>query len=81
MTQGPITLIPVSGIGEIVPGDDVAGAILAALEAADLAIIDRDVVVVTHKVVSKAEGRLAPIADEAAYRALVLDEAAAGASR
>ena len=81
MTQGPITLIPVPGIGEIVPGDDVAGAILAALEAADLAIIDRDVVVVTHKVVSKAEGRLAPIADEAAYRALGLDEAAAGGRR
>ncbi len=41
------------GIGEIVPGDDLAAVLL---EHADLA--DGDIVVVTSKVVSKAEGRV-----------------------
>jgi len=77
MTPGPITLIPIPGIGEILPGDDVAGAVLAAAASADVDLANRDVVVVTHKIVSKAEGRLAPVADDAAYRAIVLDEAAA----
>jgi coenzyme F420-0:L-glutamate ligase/coenzyme F420-1:gamma-L-glutamate ligase len=77
MTPGSITLIPIPGIGEITPGDDVAGAVLDAVAAADLELAERDVVVVTHKIVSKAEGRLAPAPDDAAYRAIVLEEAAA----
>jgi dehydro coenzyme F420 reductase / coenzyme F420-0:L-glutamate ligase / coenzyme F420-1:gamma-L-glutamate ligase len=44
----------VHGIGEIVDGDDLA----AVIAAAEPALIDGDVVVVTSKVVSKAEGRL-----------------------
>ncbi|HEX4821804.1 MAG TPA: coenzyme F420-0:L-glutamate ligase [Acidimicrobiales bacterium] len=51
MTQ--LSIIPIDGIGEIAPGDDLAGSIASA---ADLA--DGDVVVVTQKVVSKAEGML-----------------------
>ncbi len=51
-----LTVIPVAGIPEIHPGDD-----LAAIIAAHSAIEDGDVVVVTQKVVSKAEGRLVPI--------------------
>ena len=47
---------PVAGIGEVRPGDDLAE--LIAVAAADLH--DGDVVVVTQKVVSKAEGRLWP---------------------
>ena len=77
MVGGAVTLIPIRGIGEITPGDDVADAILGALSGSRLALESRDVVVVTHKIVSKAEGRLAPIEDDAAYRRLVLDEAAA----
>jgi coenzyme F420-0:L-glutamate ligase/coenzyme F420-1:gamma-L-glutamate ligase len=75
MTRGTIELIPIPGIGEVTPGDDVAGILLDALAAAGAALEDRDVVVITHKIVSKAEGKLVPIADDAAYRALVLDEA------
>ena len=52
MTE-PITIIPIEGIGEVVAGDDLAGIIAAA---ADLA--DGDVVVVTQKIVSKAEGMI-----------------------
>jgi coenzyme F420-0:L-glutamate ligase/coenzyme F420-1:gamma-L-glutamate ligase len=50
------------GIGEIEPGADLAG-IIAAAAATDpgTALADLDVVVVTQKIVSKAEDRLVPI--------------------
>jgi coenzyme F420-0:L-glutamate ligase / coenzyme F420-1:gamma-L-glutamate ligase len=51
-----LTVIPVEGIAEIRPGDDVAGAIASAVE-----LHDGDAVVVTQKIVSKAEGRLVPL--------------------
>ncbi len=56
--RGPsrIELLGVDGIGEIRPGDD-----LAAIIAATAALRDGDVVVVTQKIVSKAEGRLVAI--------------------
>lgn len=44
------------GVPEIRPGDDLAGALLGALGPDDL--VDGDVLVVTSKVVSKAEGRI-----------------------
>ncbi|GAC1599348.1 MAG: hypothetical protein NVS3B21_25790 [Acidimicrobiales bacterium] len=53
-----IELIPVTGIGAIVPGDVLSTVIAAA--AGDL-ILDGDVLVVTQKVVSKAEGRLVDV--------------------
>jgi coenzyme F420-0:L-glutamate ligase/coenzyme F420-1:gamma-L-glutamate ligase len=46
----------VEGIGEIQPGTDVAALIADATRERPLA--DGDVVVVTHKIVSKAEGQL-----------------------
>ena len=66
-----ISIVPVEGIPEVSPGDELAELILgcATLE-------DRDVVVITQKVVSKAEGRLVAFdpADPDARRALVLSE-------
>jgi len=53
-----IRIIPVRGMPEVRPGDDLAGQILAALAAAGGVLADGDVLVVTQKVVSKAEGRL-----------------------
>lgn len=44
--------------GEIQPGDDLAGMIVTAAERAGVGLRDGDVVVVTHKAVAKAEGRL-----------------------
>jgi coenzyme F420-0:L-glutamate ligase/coenzyme F420-1:gamma-L-glutamate ligase len=66
-----ISLIPVEGIGEIAAGDEIADLVLAAVELADW-----DVLVVTQKAVSKAEGRLVPIDhhDPEARRQLVLSE-------
>ncbi|HJR45964.1 MAG TPA: coenzyme F420-0:L-glutamate ligase [Actinomycetota bacterium] len=52
-----VRIIPLIGIPEIQAGDDLAGRLASAASSADLA--DGDVVVVTHKVVSKAEGRIA----------------------
>jgi coenzyme F420-0:L-glutamate ligase/coenzyme F420-1:gamma-L-glutamate ligase len=49
-----ISLIPVTGMPEVGSGDSVADLIVAATDD----IRDGDVVVVTQKVVSKAEGRL-----------------------
>ena len=65
---------PVVGIGEIGPGDDLAGDIVKAIRADGWSLRDKDIIVVTHKVVSKQEGRIAQIPDEAAYRALVEGE-------
>ena len=73
-----VHLIPISGIGEVAPGDDLALLILDAVAASGEGLRDGDVVVVTHKVVSKAEGRVVPLDSEnpdAAYRALAEAEA------
>lgn len=70
-----IRVIGIEGIGEVSPGDDLAADICEAVEAQGLSFKPNDVVVVTHKVVSKQEGRVERIEDEATYRALVEDEA------
>lgn len=72
-----LSIVPVTGIGEVHPGDDLAGLILAAFESSGLTVEDHDVVVVTHKVVSKAEGAIAAYETEEEYRALVERESAA----
>ena len=48
-----LAIIGVEGIGDINPGDDLAGIIAANAE-----LVDGDVLVVTQKIVSKAEGML-----------------------
>jgi coenzyme F420-0:L-glutamate ligase / coenzyme F420-1:gamma-L-glutamate ligase len=62
-------VFPIEGVPEVRPGDDLAGLLAGA--APDLA--DGDVVVVTQKVVSKAEGRLEAIdpSDPRGHRAVV----------
>jgi len=69
----PITLIPVTGIPEVRPGDDVA----AFIAGAGVELVTGDVVVVTQKVVSKAEGRLVEVDpdDPLSHKAFVYDEA------
>lgn len=57
-----IRAIPITGIGEVRPGDDLAGLILAAASSKRQAISQGDILVVTHKVVSKAEGQILPLA-------------------
>jgi len=55
-----VELIPVEGLPEIRPGDDLVALLGPALEV--LGVRDGDVVAVTQKIVSKAEGRV--VADE-----------------
>jgi coenzyme F420-0:L-glutamate ligase/coenzyme F420-1:gamma-L-glutamate ligase len=50
-----IELIPVEGFPEVRPGDDLAGMVAGAVEGS---LRSGDVLVVTHKIMSKAEGRL-----------------------
>jgi coenzyme F420-0:L-glutamate ligase / coenzyme F420-1:gamma-L-glutamate ligase len=55
-----ISLIAIEGIGEVAPGDDL-GALIARA-ASGIGLEDDDVLVVTQKVVSKAEGRVVDLA-------------------
>lgn len=72
-----VHVYPVTGIGEISPGVDVAVELLHGLERCGIALENGDVLVVTHKIVSKAEGRIADVATDADYRRLAEEEAAA----
>jgi coenzyme F420-0:L-glutamate ligase / coenzyme F420-1:gamma-L-glutamate ligase len=53
-----IEIIPVEGLREVRPGDEVAG--LLGPKLAELGLRHGDVVAVTQKIVSKAEGRIVP---------------------
>ena len=70
-----VHILPITGIPEISPGDDLAGLILEAITTGDHDLRSGDVLVVTHKIVSKAEGRIIDASDDVAYRAAVEDEA------
>jgi coenzyme F420-0:L-glutamate ligase/coenzyme F420-1:gamma-L-glutamate ligase len=56
-----LEVIPLTGIDEISPGDDLGSVIADALAAAQLHLRRDDVLVVTQKIVSKAEGRFADL--------------------
>jgi coenzyme F420-0:L-glutamate ligase/coenzyme F420-1:gamma-L-glutamate ligase len=58
-----LQLFGVPGLPEILPGAELANDILAAATAAGSPLLDGDVVVVTSKIVSKAEGRTVELAD------------------
>jgi len=72
--RGELRVIPVHGIGEIRPGQVLAEVVA---DAVGELLQDGDIVVVTQKVVSKAEGRLVAIDpdDPLAHKPLVEAEA------
>lgn len=78
MTVPAISIWGVKVEGEFTKGDKVADRIFAACTDAELKLADGDVVVVTHKIVSKAEGRVAemPQGDWEARDALIAAEGA-----
>jgi coenzyme F420-0:L-glutamate ligase / coenzyme F420-1:gamma-L-glutamate ligase len=57
MAAARVTLIALPGIPLIQPGDDLASALIDGIRAAGHTPCNRDVLVVTQKIVSKAEGR------------------------
>lgn len=71
-----LTVIPVPGIGEITPGAALGPLIVDAAGGAGTPLADGDCLVVTQKIVSKAEGRLVPLdhADFAARAELIESE-------
>ena len=71
--QGGIQVLPVPGLPEIARGDDVARLIAdAALAEGGPGLRDGDILVITSKVVSKAEGRVVTASREEAIEAETL---------
>ena len=72
-----LSVIPVHGIGEVEPGVEIADLVADAAAAQSTALADGDCLVVTQKIVSKAEGRLVPLdpGDLAARRRLIETQA------
>jgi len=58
-----LQLMPVPGVPLVEPGDDLEAIIVQAICNARMTLIDRDIVVVAQKIVSKAEGRYAYLDD------------------
>src|SRR5206468_8881987 len=58
-----LSIIPVHGIPEVRPKDDLVGLVLAAVASAGDKLVDGDVLVVAQKVVSKSEGRIVRLGD------------------
>ncbi len=56
MANKHIEVIGVAGLPEIAPGNELAMLILEACRRGNLELVDSDVVVITQKIVSKAEG-------------------------
>ncbi len=78
MTGSRLTVWPVTGIGEIRPGDQLGDVVVdACRNEPNGPLQDGDVLVVTQKVVSKAEGRMVEIDpdDPLSHKSLVEDEA------
>src|SRR5262245_59529821 len=57
MTEREVTITALAGIPRIRAGDDLARLLIVALEENGMIPVRHDVLVVTQKVVSKAEGR------------------------
>lgn len=75
---GPVMLLPVTGIPEVTAGADIGRMIVDAAAACGIELGDDDVVLVTQKIVSKAEGmiREVPPDDADARRAIAEAESA-----
>ncbi|KAB2919145.1 MAG: coenzyme F420-0:L-glutamate ligase [Hyphomicrobiaceae bacterium] len=57
MSEPPLTVTALEGIPRVRPGDDLAALLIAALQRTTGALASQDIVVITQKIVSKAEDR------------------------
>ena len=73
---GTLQILPITGIGELRVGDELAELIADAAAAAGTPLLDGDCIVVTQKAVSKVEGRIVALdhSDRSAKRELVESE-------
>ncbi|HVB85542.1 MAG TPA: coenzyme F420-0:L-glutamate ligase [Candidatus Dormibacteraeota bacterium] len=58
LTSSSIQVVPLAGLPEIMPGDDLAHLLVEAVQRQRIALQSGDVFVVAQKIVSKAEGRI-----------------------
>ena len=63
MSTGEIRILPVRGLPEVTPNDDLAALLGASIKGRGQALENRDVVVIAQKIVSKAEGRIVKLDD------------------
>lgn len=63
MASARIEVIGLTGIPEVASGDDLPELVVAACRRESVELVDGDVVVVTQKIVSKAEGAVVTLAD------------------
>ncbi|WP_254774214.1 coenzyme F420-0:L-glutamate ligase [Marinobacter sp. AC-23] len=61
--QGKVSLHALEGIPDIHPDDDLAGILIDNLKSHGTHLQDGDILVIAHKVVSKAEGQIVALAD------------------
>jgi coenzyme F420-0:L-glutamate ligase/coenzyme F420-1:gamma-L-glutamate ligase len=60
---GELRLLPIPFADEIAPGDALAEKLLHSLRAKRLSLRQGDILVIKHKIVSKAEGRMVDLAE------------------
>ena len=58
-----IRVLGITGLPEVTPGSDLVGLLLEGVSRQDLRLRDRDILVITQKVVSKSEGRLVRLSE------------------
>jgi len=58
-----VTLIPIDGLPEIKPGDDLAAMVVRCLKTSGRTFEKGDVLALAQKIVSKSEGRIRKLAD------------------
>ncbi len=61
--MGKVEVFPLKGLPEVGKGSDVAELVIAALGRSGIRLKDRDIVVVTQKIVSKAEGHVVRLSE------------------
>jgi coenzyme F420-0:L-glutamate ligase/coenzyme F420-1:gamma-L-glutamate ligase len=69
MTRNEIRVMPVRFSGEVMPGDDLAEKLRATLRHQKLFLQTGDILVVKHKIVSKAEGQIVQLSNVSPSRA------------
>jgi coenzyme F420-0:L-glutamate ligase/coenzyme F420-1:gamma-L-glutamate ligase len=75
-TASPVVLLPISGIPEVAPGADVGHLIVEGAAHSGIDLHGDDVLIVTQKIVSKAEGRIVEVPaydDDARHRVVELE--------
>jgi coenzyme F420-0:L-glutamate ligase / coenzyme F420-1:gamma-L-glutamate ligase len=70
-----LEILPVEGVGPVGPGDEIATLVADAATRSGTPLHDGDCLVVTQKIVSKAEGRLVPLdADDPEARRRLIEQ-------